>query len=73
MVGVRPGPVRLPGLTPTTVYRVRPLMPVPSHGAPPAWVSGELSLPGSALAASGISVPPLFPDEAALVHVVAAG
>ncbi|MEV0612265.1 alpha-galactosidase [Nonomuraea sp. NPDC050404] len=68
-----PGMMRLPGLDPGTVYRVRPLMPVASHGAAPAWVSGETELPGSALSAAGIAVPPLFPDQSALVHVVAVG
>jgi alpha-galactosidase len=65
--------MRLPGLDPGTVYRVRPLMPVASHGAAPAWVAGQTELPGSALSASGIAVPPLFPDQSALVHVVAVG
>ncbi|WP_406675479.1 GH36 C-terminal domain-containing protein [Nonomuraea sp. N2-4H] len=66
-----PGPVRLPGLDPETVYRVRPLMPFTSRGAAPAWASGELELPGSALAAAGIAAPPLFPEQSVLVHVEA--
>ncbi|MEQ4725227.1 alpha-galactosidase [Nonomuraea sp. B19D2] len=66
-----PGRVRLPGLDPATVYSVRPLMPVTAHGTAPAWTSGGFALPGSALAVSGIAVPPLFPDESVLVHVIA--
>lgn len=66
-----PGRLRLPGLDPATVYSVRPLMPVTSHGTAPAWTTGDFALPGSALAGSGIAVPPLFPDESVLVHVVA--
>ncbi|WP_043617052.1 alpha-galactosidase [Nonomuraea candida] len=66
-----PGTIRLPGLDPDTVYRISPLMPVASHGAEPAWVSGRLELPGSALAAAGLSVPPLFPDQSALLHLTA--
>ncbi|MEV4805705.1 alpha-galactosidase [Nonomuraea sp. NPDC049421] len=66
-----PGPVRLPGLDPETVYRVRPLTPVASRGAAPVWVSGELELPGSALAAAGVAAPPLFPEQSALLHVEA--
>ncbi|WP_049560985.1 alpha-galactosidase, partial [Nonomuraea sp. SBT364] len=66
-----PGLVRLPGLDPDTLYRVRPLTPVASHGVAPAWVSGGTVLPGAALAASGIAVPPLFPDQSALLHLTA--
>ncbi|MFF4625538.1 alpha-galactosidase [Nonomuraea jabiensis] len=66
-----PGRVRLPGLDPATVYSVRPLMPVTARGTAPAWTSGGFALPGSALAASGIAVPPLLPDQSVLVHVIA--
>ncbi|MEV4224567.1 alpha-galactosidase [Nonomuraea sp. NPDC049725] len=66
-----PGLLRLPGLDPGTLYRIRPLAPVDSHGAAPAWTSGGAVLPGSALAASGIAVPPLFPDRSALLHLTA--
>ncbi|HEY3557886.1 MAG TPA: alpha-galactosidase [Kribbella sp.] len=66
-----PGRIRLPGLDPRAVYSVRPLMPVTSHGTAPRWVSGDLTLPGSALAAAGIAVPPMFPGESVLVHVAA--
>ncbi|WP_336213889.1 alpha-galactosidase [Nonomuraea sp. LPB2021202275-12-8] len=69
-----PGLIRLPGLAPGTVYRVRPLVPVisRSRGSGPAWTAGDgLSLPGLVLAASGIAVPELFPDESVLVHLSA--
>ena len=64
-----PGRVRLPGLDPETVYSVRPLMPVTSHGTAPTWITGDHAVPGSALAAAGISVSPMFPGESVLVHV----
>ncbi|MEO3799523.1 alpha-galactosidase [Nonomuraea sp. B1E8] len=66
-----PGFIRLPGLDPDTVYRVRPLVPVTSRGAAPAWLSGGAELPGSALAAAGVAVPPLFPEQCALLHLEA--
>jgi alpha-galactosidase len=64
-----PGRIRLPGLDPRAVYSVRPLMPVTSHGTPPTWTTGDLAVPGSALAAAGIAVPPMFPGESVLVHL----
>ncbi|NBE97559.1 alpha-galactosidase, partial [Nonomuraea sp. K271] len=66
-----PGLVRLAGIDRDTVYRVRPLVPVTSRGAAPPWLSGDAELPGSALAAAGIAVPPLFPDQSVLVHLEA--
>ncbi|WP_281284394.1 hypothetical protein [Nonomuraea diastatica] len=34
-----------------------------SRGAAPAWLSGGAELTGSALAAAGVAVPPLFPEQ----------
>ena len=66
-----PGRIRLPGLDPKALYSVQPLTPVTSHGTAPTWVTGNLTVPGSALAAAGIAVPPMFPGESVLIHVVA--
>lgn len=69
-------PIRLPGLGATRQYRIAPIdlgaEPDNYWGEPPAWwQSGEITLPGSALASVGIELPALHPDEAVVLRVTA--
>jgi alpha-galactosidase len=66
-----PLPVRLPGLDPDRVYRVRTAMPVPEahvieRGAP-AWLADGMELSGTALAVLGLPMPILNPEHAVLI------
>lgn len=71
-----PGRVPLPGLDPTTTYRVRPQPPGDDHpglaypGRPP-WMSTGLTLPGRVLVEVGVEAPPLHPDQIVLIRVTA--
>ncbi|MFI0898176.1 alpha-galactosidase [Streptomyces sp. NPDC020983] len=70
------GPVRLPGLDPDAVYRVRPQAPgdVPDGNAHhwglrlPWWTAEGLELPGSVLAEAGLQAPALYPERLVLVR-----
>jgi alpha-galactosidase len=69
-----PGRVRLPGLDPDAVYRVRPLPPgdvaAGVNHVPPAWLpGGELRLPGSVLGRVGIQAPDLYPEHLLLLRL----
>ena len=66
-----PPPVRLPGLDPERLYRVRTAVPVPDahvieRGAP-AWLAEGAVLSGTALAVLGLPVPILNPEHAILI------
>jgi alpha-galactosidase len=72
-----PGPVRLPGLDPDRAYRVAPVPvaggPALRQAAPPPWQEvGEVTLSGRALAAAGLEMPVLQPEQALLLHLTAA-
>ncbi|WP_240965131.1 alpha-galactosidase [Streptomyces zingiberis] len=75
------GPVRLPGLDPDAVYRVRPQPPgdVPdgnAHrwGVPlPWWTPEGVELTGRALGAAGLQAPVLFPERLVLLRAVRVG
>ncbi len=65
---------RLPGLDPALDYRVEPVEfgadPAWYWGTPPPWWSdGGIALPGSVLAARGLELPMLLPDETVVVRV----
>ena len=69
-----PEPARLPGLHPDRRYTVRPAYPAgppqPAGHAPPAWLAaGGIELPGRVLAAVGLPMPVLHPEEAILLEV----
>jgi alpha-galactosidase len=72
-------PVRLPGLDPDVVYRVRPLAVNRELGAhvtnaqtPSGWWNAEgIALEGRALQAYGLRVPSLHPAQAVLFEAVA--
>ena len=70
-----PGLVRIPGLDPDTRYRVSsvgPRAPFSTNNTAPSWQDDRgVVLSGRALAAVGIQAPPLQPEHAALVHLVA--
>jgi alpha-galactosidase len=72
-----PGPVRLPGLDADRAYRVAPLTlaggPAIGSAQPPPWLAaGEITLTGRALAAAGLQLPALAPEQALLLHLTAA-
>lgn len=70
-----PAPLRLPGLDPTTRYRVRPL-PLPGlrlgagRGVPAWWADGA-TISGLQLASHGLALPALHPESAVVLHLVA--
>ncbi len=69
-----PEPARLPGLDPDRRYTVRPAYPAgppqPAGHAPPQWLAaGAIELPGRVLAAIGLPMPVLHPEEAILLEV----
>ncbi|ANJ27993.1 alpha-galactosidase [Agromyces aureus] len=68
-----PGRIRLPGLDAGERYRVEPVLVggVP-HGADPApwWEAGPLESTGAALAAIGVVMPALRPEQAVLLRAV---
>jgi alpha-galactosidase len=72
----RPGPVRLPGLDADRAYRVAavPLAggPATAQRTPPPWLAGGVTLGGRALASAGIELPVLAPEQALVLHLVAA-
>jgi alpha-galactosidase len=66
-----PAPLRVPGLDPERLYRVRPLdLGAPARSiqdAPPTWLAeGSIVLTGRALAEVGIAMPLLAPEQAQL-------
>jgi alpha-galactosidase len=69
-----PGTVRLPGLDPDRAYRVEPVPlaggPQYGHVEPPPWLAGA-TLSGRALAAAGLQLPVLFPEQALVVQLTA--
>jgi alpha-galactosidase len=72
-----PGAVRLPGLDPARRYHVRVQPPgdLPAHSrgiTPPPWTGEGVTLPGSALAHTGLRAPALFPEQLLLLRVRAA-
>ena len=72
-----PGAVRLPGLDPARRYHVRVQPPgnLPDHSrgiTPPPWIGEGVTLPGSALAHTGLRAPALFPEQLLLLRVRAA-
>jgi alpha-galactosidase len=73
-VAETPGPARLPGLDPERRYRVEPVPlaggPVPAQAEPPAWLAeGGVTLPGRALATTGLQMPVLQPEQALILHL----
>jgi alpha-galactosidase len=72
-----PGAARLPGLDPARRYRVQVLDPaglpaVLQRTAPGWWedgLAGRLVLPGAALAAVGLQMPVLLPEDALLLEL----
>ncbi|WP_377272667.1 alpha-galactosidase [Peterkaempfera sp. SMS 1(5)a] len=75
------GPVRLPGLDPDALYRVRPQAPgdIPdgnAHhwGVPlPWWTPEGVTLPGRALASAGLQAPVLYPERLVLLRATRVG
>ncbi|MGN7949377.1 alpha-galactosidase [Microbacterium sp. 22215] len=69
-----PERIRLHGLDQDAVYdvRVRDEIGTSKHGfATPAWLSaGRVALSGSVLGSVGLQVPPLWPAQAIVLHVV---
>ncbi|MEE1928981.1 alpha-galactosidase [Streptomyces sp. TRM 70351] len=76
-----PGPVRLPGLDPGAVYRVRPQPPgdLPDGNAHdwgvelPWWTPGGVELPGRVLARAGVQAPVLYPERLVLLRATRVG
>ncbi len=70
------GMVRLSGLAPERTYRVRPVLigEEPAGLVRPAWFGDRdegIELPGSALMASGLHSPCLFPEQVLVLHLTA--
>jgi alpha-galactosidase len=67
-----PGTIRLPGLDPARSYAVEPLPfaagPEFAHAEPPGWFAGA-TLTGRALAAAGLQLPVLAPEQALVVRL----
>ncbi|WP_433350896.1 alpha-galactosidase [Micromonospora sp. CA-111912] len=72
-----PGPVRLPGLDRSRRYAVRPVAGVPEPAvlqlAEPGWLPDGVTLPGAVLAAVGLQLPALHPEQTLLLEVDAIG
>ena len=69
-----PAAAVLPGLDPDRTYEVRPLRLASGHRGigrhePPWWTAGVVRLNGRALAAVGLQLPVLYPEEAVLVEL----
>jgi alpha-galactosidase len=69
-----PGRVRLPGLKPDALYRVRPLPPgdVPRgiNHVPAPWIEvGRVTVTGAALERIGLQAPDLYPEHLFLLHL----
>jgi alpha-galactosidase len=66
-----PEPARLPGLDPDRRYTVRPAYPAgepaTGHRDPPPWLAAGTELPGRVLAATGLPMPLLHPEQALLL------
>ena len=66
-----PEPARLPGLDPDRRYAVRPAYPAgepdSGHRDPPPWLAAGVELPGRLLAAVGLPMPVLHPEQALLL------
>lgn len=70
----QPETLRLEGLDPDRVYRVRVRddLGLPSMGfAIPEWVTSPVTLPGRVLSSVGLQLPPLWPAQALIVHATA--
>jgi alpha-galactosidase len=68
-----PSPLRLTGLDPDRSYRLLEELP-PDHGGADltgAWSASGTVIGGRALAAAGVALPVLDPEEARVLHVVA--
>jgi alpha-galactosidase len=74
-----PAPARLPGLDPARGYLVEPVHPAgpprtSGQRLPPPWyAAGGITLPGAVLAAAGLAMPALDPEQALLLRVRAVG
>ena len=70
-----PGRARLPGLDPDRTYRVEPVPlaggPAMLQAEPPGWYPDGATLTGRALAASGLQLPVLLPEQALVLRVSA--
>ena len=70
-----PVPVRLPGLDPDRVYRVRLALPMPAAHAiervPAPWIAEGAELTGRVLGTVGLPMPVLDPEHALLIAVEA--
>jgi len=71
-----PGPARIPGLDPDRDYRVEPVsvagLPWGPQRVPPPWYAGGATvLSGRALAAVGLQMPVINPEQALLLRVTA--
>jgi alpha-galactosidase len=68
-----PPPVRLTGLAPDRIYRLAPVPlgapPRVVQAAGPPWLDAGLTTTGRSLAAAGLHLPVLAPEQALLLHV----
>ena len=77
-VAAQPGRVRIPGLQPDTAYRIEPIglsasALVRTASGPPSWWSEPTTVTGQVLGTVGLQAPMLYPEQALLIRLVAAG
>ncbi len=77
-VAAQPGRVRIPGLQPDTAYRIEPVglsasALVRTASGPPSWWSEPTTVTGQVLGTVGLQAPMLYPEQALLIRLVAAG
>jgi alpha-galactosidase len=68
-----PGRITLPGLEPSTTYRVTLVPPADQTAGqagfgPVEWAKGPLMMTGSTLGAAGLQIPALFPERAVIIR-----
>ena len=68
-----PGRITLPGLEPSTTYRVTLVAPADQTAGqaswtPVAWAEGPLVVTGGTLGAAGLQAPALFPERAVIIR-----
>jgi alpha-galactosidase len=75
-VNAQPGRIRIPGLSPDTVYRIEPIelsaaALVRTASGPPSWWTEPTTVTGRVLESVGLQAPMLYPEQALLFRLIA--